>query len=75
MAETTEQPPPGAPGLTREAEETGFYHEAALNASWTGARLALGGSPGPRWPGAWACACGRRTMPRPPGRHGGCVGR
>jgi hypothetical protein len=40
MAETTEQPPPG---LTREAEEAGFYHEAALNASWTGARLALGG--------------------------------
>jgi len=40
MAETTEQPPAG---LTREAEEAGFYHEAALNASWTGARLALGG--------------------------------
>jgi heme/copper-type cytochrome/quinol oxidase subunit 3 len=38
MAETT-QPPPG---LTRESEEAGFYHEAALNASWTGARLALG---------------------------------
>ncbi len=40
MAETTQQPPPG---LTREAEEAGFYHEAALNASWTGARLAMGG--------------------------------
>jgi hypothetical protein len=40
MAETTEQPPGG---LTREAEEAGFYHEAALNASWTGARLAIGG--------------------------------
>ena len=40
MAETTEQPPAG---LTREAEEAGFYHEAALNASWTGARLAVGG--------------------------------
>jgi hypothetical protein len=39
MAGTTEQPPPG---LTREAEEAGFYHEAALNASWTGARLAIG---------------------------------
>jgi len=38
MAETA-QPPAG---LTREAEEAGFYHEAALNASWTGARLALG---------------------------------
>jgi heme/copper-type cytochrome/quinol oxidase subunit 3 len=31
------------PGLTREAEEAGFYHEAALNATWTGVRLALGG--------------------------------
>ncbi len=39
MAETAQQPPAG---LTREAEEAGFYHEAALNASWTGARLALG---------------------------------
>jgi hypothetical protein len=29
--------------LTRESEEAGFYHEAALNASWTGVRLALGG--------------------------------
>ena len=35
------QAPP--PGLTREAEEGGFYHEAALNAAWTGVRLALGG--------------------------------
>jgi hypothetical protein len=43
MAETTQSPPPPPPGLTREAEEAGFYHEAALNASWTGARLALGG--------------------------------
>lgn len=25
------------------AEDEGFYHEAALNAAWTGARLALGG--------------------------------
>jgi heme/copper-type cytochrome/quinol oxidase subunit 3 len=39
MAETTAQPS----GLTPEAEEAGFYHEAALNASWTGIRLALGG--------------------------------
>jgi heme/copper-type cytochrome/quinol oxidase subunit 3 len=39
MAEVA--PPP--PGVTREAEEAGFYHEAALNASWTGVRLALGG--------------------------------
>jgi hypothetical protein len=40
MAESTAQPPAG---LTREAEEAGFYHEAALNSSWTGARLAMGG--------------------------------
>ena len=40
MAETTAQPPAG---LTREVEEAGFYHEAALNSAWTGARLALGG--------------------------------
>jgi len=40
MAETTA---PTSAGLTREAEEAGLYHEAALNASWTGARLVLGG--------------------------------
>ncbi len=37
---------PGAPSsreLDRAAEEAGFYHEAALNASWTGSRLAIGG--------------------------------
>jgi hypothetical protein len=39
MAETATPPP----GLTREAEEAGFYHEAALNAAWTGVRLAIGG--------------------------------
>lgn len=40
MTQTSAQPPAG---LTRAAEEAGFYHEAALNASWTGARLAIGG--------------------------------
>jgi hypothetical protein len=39
MAETATPPP----GLTSEAEEAGFYHEAALNAAWTGVRLAIGG--------------------------------
>jgi heme/copper-type cytochrome/quinol oxidase subunit 3 len=29
--------------LTRATEERAFYHEAALNAAWTGARLAIGG--------------------------------
>lgn len=41
MAEIT------APGsdeaATRATEETAFYHEAALNAAWTGSRLAIGG--------------------------------
>ena len=36
-----------APGsgeaATRATEEKAFYHEAALNAAWTGARLAIGG--------------------------------
>jgi heme/copper-type cytochrome/quinol oxidase subunit 3 len=39
MSETTT---PRA-GLDRAAEEAGFYHEAALNGAWTGARLAIGG--------------------------------
>jgi heme/copper-type cytochrome/quinol oxidase subunit 3 len=39
MAQTSAQPPSG---LERAAEEASFYHEAALNASWTGTRLALG---------------------------------
>jgi hypothetical protein len=39
MAETTASPPAG---LSRAEEEASFYHEAALNASWTGARLAIG---------------------------------
>ena len=37
MAEQTTQP---AGGLDRAAEEAGFYHEAALNAAWTGSRFA-----------------------------------
>jgi heme/copper-type cytochrome/quinol oxidase subunit 3 len=41
MSETT------APGSNeaaiRATEEDAFYHEAALNAAWTGSRLALGG--------------------------------
>jgi heme/copper-type cytochrome/quinol oxidase subunit 3 len=41
MADATSPPP--ASGLSRETEEEGFYHEAALNASWTAARLAVGG--------------------------------
>jgi heme/copper-type cytochrome/quinol oxidase subunit 3 len=45
MSETATPPPgtPDLPALTRESEEAGFYHEAALNATWTGVRLAVGG--------------------------------
>ena len=39
MAEATTPTPER---LDRDAEEAGFYHEAALNASWTGARLGIG---------------------------------
>jgi len=39
MAQTSTEPPDG---LTPAAEEAGFYHEAGLNATWTGARLAIG---------------------------------
>jgi heme/copper-type cytochrome/quinol oxidase subunit 3 len=40
MAETTTPPPAG---MSPAEEEASFYHEAALNASWTGVRLAVGG--------------------------------
>ena len=40
MAETSGIP---TAGLDPQAEETGFYHESAINASWTAARLAVGG--------------------------------
>ena len=40
MAETTAEPPAS---LTQAEEEAVFYHESALNASWTGVRLAVGG--------------------------------
>jgi heme/copper-type cytochrome/quinol oxidase subunit 3 len=40
MAETMAQPPAS---LTPAEEEAVFYHESALNASWTGVRLAVGG--------------------------------
>jgi heme/copper-type cytochrome/quinol oxidase subunit 3 len=29
--------------ITAQAEDDGFYHESALNAAWTGSRLAIGG--------------------------------
>ena len=39
MAETAHTPQ--APSLTPEQEEAAFYHEAALNSAWTGARLLI----------------------------------
>ena len=39
MAEMTSA---GPAGLSREQEEAAFYHEAALNAAWTGSRLMIG---------------------------------
>src|SRR5579871_5943646 len=45
MAEFT-VPGSGAPNsneaATRATEESAFYHQAALNAAWTGSRLAIG---------------------------------
>src|SRR6201986_354171 len=38
-----EIPAPGTgEAATRATEESAFYHEAALNAAWTGSRLAIG---------------------------------
>jgi len=39
MAETAS---PGSEAAIRATEEDAFYHEAALNAAWTGSRLAIG---------------------------------
>ena len=41
MAEVTA--PGSGEAATRATEEAAFYHEAALNAAWTGSRTALGG--------------------------------
>jgi heme/copper-type cytochrome/quinol oxidase subunit 3 len=40
MADTAAQPSPEA---AVQAEDEGFYHESAINAAWTGSRLAIGG--------------------------------
>jgi hypothetical protein len=37
----TEITQPGGETATRATEEAAFYHEAALNAAWTGSRLAI----------------------------------
>ena len=41
MAEITA--PGSGEAATRATEEAAFYHEAGLNAAWTGSRLAIGG--------------------------------
>jgi len=40
MAETVGTP---TAGQDQPAEDIGFYHESAINATWTGTRLAIGG--------------------------------
>jgi heme/copper-type cytochrome/quinol oxidase subunit 3 len=43
MADLTAPSPAGNTDTAdREAEENAFYHESALNAAWTGSRLAIG---------------------------------
>jgi heme/copper-type cytochrome/quinol oxidase subunit 3 len=36
-------PPPAPARVGRDTEEAIFYHESAVNAAWTGSRLAIGG--------------------------------
>jgi heme/copper-type cytochrome/quinol oxidase subunit 3 len=44
MSESAAPSPPPAPArVDRDTEEAIFYHESAVNAAWTGSRLAIGG--------------------------------
>jgi heme/copper-type cytochrome/quinol oxidase subunit 3 len=43
MADMAASPTPSAQEAALEAEDEGYYHESALNATWTGSRLAIGG--------------------------------
>jgi heme/copper-type cytochrome/quinol oxidase subunit 3 len=43
MTDMTASPTPAAQELALAAEDEGYYHESALNATWTGSRLAIGG--------------------------------
>src|SRR5580704_1866543 len=43
MTDMTASPPPPAQEAALAAEDEGYYHESALNAAWTGSRLAIGG--------------------------------
>ena len=43
MSDMTASPTPASQEIAVAAEDEGYYHEAALNATWTGSRLAIGG--------------------------------
>jgi heme/copper-type cytochrome/quinol oxidase subunit 3 len=43
MTDMTASPTPASQEAALAAEDEGFYHESALNATWTGSRLAVGG--------------------------------
>jgi len=43
MTDMTASPTPAAQEIALAAEDEGYYHESALNATWTGSRLAIGG--------------------------------
>ena len=43
MTDMTASPTPASQEVAVAAEDEGYYHESALNATWTGSRLAIGG--------------------------------
>jgi heme/copper-type cytochrome/quinol oxidase subunit 3 len=43
MTDMTASPTPASQEVALAAEDEGYYHESALNATWTGSRLAIGG--------------------------------
>jgi len=43
MTDMTASPAPSSQEAALAAEDEGYYHESALNATWTGSRLAIGG--------------------------------
>jgi len=43
MSDLTASPMPASQEAALAAEDEGYYHESALNATWTGSRLAVGG--------------------------------
>ena len=43
MTDMTASPTPASQEAALAVEDEGYYHESALNATWTGSRLAIGG--------------------------------